>query len=230
MNRDTFGEIAEQAHLEELRRIEDTPDTTEVEDVRWAAHRALGSSKIRYTWKAEDQAILAALRSTVQTLIQRDFAEVLEALDELYLSIRSPKANEQGVVQMDGRGRTAWETDERGNPVEDWSLLTGQDVEVCLLKMSRVKFELSQRVSSLFAEALFAKHIHNDAWHAEYESMVEGTQKDREARANREAKQDRYFAFYRYTIWASADALLKEVNATMRLLEKVRDWRIRTGE
>lgn len=230
MSRDPFGEIAEQVHYEELQRIEDTPDTEEVEDVRWTAHRALGNSKIRYTWKPEDQAILAALRGTIQSLIQRDFAEVLQALDDLYLTIRSPKVNEHGVLLLDHQGRTVWETDEHGNPIEDWSLLTGQDVEVCLLKMSRVKFELSQRVSTLFAEALFAKHVHNDAWHTHYEAMVDGTQKDREAHANRKGRQDKYFAFYRYTIWASADALLKEVNATMRLLEKVRDWRIRTGE
>lgn len=230
MSADPFGELAEQTHLEELRRIEETPATPESDDVRWAAHRALKDTKIRYTWKPEDQAILAALRGTTNALIQRHFADVLGALDDLYLSIRTPKVNEHGVVLTGPDGRTVWETDERGNPAEDWSLLTGQDVEACLLNMSRVKFELAQRVSDLFTEALFAKHVYNDVWHEQYESMVHGTQKDREALANRETKQDRYFGFYRYTIWASADTLLKEVNATMRLLERVRDWRIRAGE
>jgi hypothetical protein len=58
---------------------------------------------------------------------------------------------------------------------------------------------------------------------------MDGTVAERTARANRESRQDRYHAYMRFYFWSHADVFLKEIQAFMRRLEKIRDWRMWDG-
>lgn len=224
---DPFADIAEKVAKEMEEEARQSPETDTSIDAQKTPYQTL-NRRIKYNWRPEDASILKSIRAATDGLISRELGGVITELDELYMSIRVPDHFDSGVVKTDEKGRVIWKTDENGKVVEDWSLLTGQDIETCLLGLSREKVVLAQRVEELFSEALFSKHIFNDSWYESYEKTIEGTQREREARANREGRQDKYAAFFRYTLWRSADALLKEINSTMRLLERVRDWRIRS--
>ena len=59
---------------------------------------------------------------------------------------------------------------------------------------------------------------------------MDGTQTDKSARASRESQSERYQAFFRYFLWSKADALQRETRQVVRILERIREWRIRRGE
>ena len=126
-------------------------------------------------------------------------------------------------------GRTVWETDERGNPIERWDQLTGQDVEYTLVNLERLKFSLSPQVNQLMLEALYARHVAGDvsrrglgrrSWMA--------PRATRPSKSNRESRVDRYHAYFRFYLYSVADTFLKEVNAFIKHLENIRYWQVRT--
>jgi hypothetical protein len=130
------------------------------------------------------------------------------------------------MVMLDERGRMVWDTDERGRFVEDFDMLTGQDVEETILGLQRNKIGAAQQVNDLFLEALFAKHLYDDAFHERYEALLDGTIADRTARATRDTKGEKYFAYFKFYLYQQADVLFKEVENLTRILERVRQWRV----
>lgn len=190
-----------------------------------AKARSLLFAKIEYHWRDEDKLILEQVKAGARSAFETEFAEVIRVLDRVYQSVYVPQINEYGVVEMDDRGRVLWRLDPQGKPLEDWSLLTGQDIDAALFDLQRLQFGLSQRVSGLLAEALYARHLFDDVYYEAYSAVIDGTVKDREARASRESRGDKYFGFFRFVLWTQADVFQKEVVKFVQLLENVRRWR-----
>lgn len=223
---DMAGRVAGQLKEEHIRQIEE--GTRSVEENRrenLSEARSL-FTKIDYNWRSSDSLILDQVRAASAAVFQQEFAGVIGILNGIYAAIRTPVLNEYGIAVTDQQGRMIWMTGPNGLPIEDWNRLTGQDIESALFDLQRVKFGLSLQVNDLQSEALFAKHIYDDNYHDAYSDVVEGTVKDREARASREARQDKYFAYFRYVLWSSSDTFMKEVVNFQRLLEKTLQWNV----
>ena len=185
-------------------------------------------AKIEFKWRASDEKILAQIRAGVDQLFSNMYKDMKWIVDHFYESMRVPEVNpDTGVVQRDSQGRVIWQKDPQTNRlIEDWGQLTGQDIEETLFNIARLKLDLAPRVNELLNEAVFAKHVADDAHDDAYLKLVEGTVGDRNAYASQEARQDKYQAFYRYYLWSHADAFQKELANFARVLERVRYWRI----
>lgn len=183
-------------------------------------------SKIRFSWKPEDRAILERIRISADALVEEGFTAAIEAIDWFYLQLRVPKIDGNGQVVKNAEGRTVWEADELGRPVERWSQMTGDDVEKTLADLERIRFVVAPQVNQLLLEALMARHVAQDTYDETWASMMDGTQGDRTARSNRESRVDRYHAYFRYYTYSVARTLLDEITTFQRLLENVRRWQV----
>jgi len=182
-------------------------------------------SKIQFRWRADDKKILDQIRVGVDEMFKEMFAEAISIMDEFYSQLRIPHTVD-GVVQFDSAGRVIWQKDSRDREIEDWSQLTGQDIEKTLLDITRLKLILAPTANDLLLEAIFAKHIFDDRTHDAYAELLEGTVKDRDAHAATKARQDKYHAFFRFYLYSHAEVFLKELNNFARVLERIRYWRI----
>lgn len=173
--------------------------------------------KIEFSWRQEDKHAIAQLRAAAEVVFEDLFAGSIAALDRFYSSIR--------VYDPDRPGKLM-KTD-TGAYVEDWSQLSGQDLIKAIFDLQREKVYISQKLSNLFLEASFAKQVSTDVYYEAYRKLMEGTVGDRTAYANQQSKVDRYAAFFRYWIWHSASAFQKEIDGTVKVLEKMADWSTR---
>lgn len=182
-------------------------------------------AKIQFRWRPDDKRILDQIRSGVDEMFKELFLDAIHIMDGIYSELRTPETVD-GVVQFDGAGKVIWKKDSRGREAEDWSQLTGQDIEKALLDLTRLKLILAPAANDLLLEAIFAKHIFDDRAHEAYAELLEGTVKDRDAHAATKARQDKYHAFFRFYLYSHAEVFLKEVNNFARVLERIRYWRI----
>lgn len=182
-------------------------------------------SKIQFRWRPEDEKILEQIRAGVDEMFQEMYRESFYIVDDFYAAMRVPEMVD-GQVVKDSGGRVIWKKDPRGREVEDWDQLTGQDIEKTLLDITRLKLILAPQANELLLEAIFAKHVFDEETHKAYESLMEGTVKDREAHASRNSRVDKYHAFFRFYLYSHAEVFLKELNNFARVLERIRYWRI----
>lgn len=178
-------------------------------------------AKMRFSWRREDKAILDRIRAAADAMFIELFADVVVVIDQFYASLRVPEMTPQGTNMVGPDGRWVWKLDELGKPIEDLAQLTGQDVDTAILALQKLMLEISPQVETLMLEAVMAhniaKDIHDDAWMA----VIEGTQGDRTARANRESRQDRWQSFFRYYLHRRALSFMEEVKAFQRQLENI---------
>lgn len=184
-------------------------------------------AKIRFTWKAEDRAIRERIQVAAEEMFQEAFAEIIATIDDFYEMLRVPEQR-NGIVVRGADGRPKWQKDEQGHVIEDWSQLTGQDVEQTLARLARLRMYLAPQVNELFLDALHARHVASDAYDDAWFEIMDGTQGDRAARSNRASREDRYAAYFRYYLWSVADVFVKEIAAFTKLLENIRFWQVRT--
>lgn len=216
---DLAAQVAEELRQEHENSIED-PESflDEKDDLEFSARRSI-FQKIQYQWHNSDKMILEQIERGAQSLFEEEFKDAIAIVDNFYLEMRKPTG------QLGPDGRPIFEKDEYGKYVEDWSQITGQDLEKTLLDLQRVKFILAPRVNRLLLEAVYAKYVFNDKHDDTWDKVISGTQGDRTAKANKESRTDKYQAYFRYYLFRSSDVFLKEVDNFMRMLEKLRDWR-----
>lgn len=224
---DLATEVAQRLQEEHLDAIMASGEAVvdEEEPLRAETRRSI-FAKIEFRWRTSDERILDQIRAAVDAVFGALFDEAITAMDELYAEMRVPDTNQHGVVLRDSRGRVVWKLDERGLPVEEWGQLTGQDIEKCLLDVARVKLTLAPQLNDLLLEAVFAKHIAEDAHHDAFVELLDETIPGRNAHASRKARPDKYHAFFRYYLYSHADAFMREVSNFARVLDRVLYLRI----
>lgn len=228
---DIASDVAESLKHKHLLEIESGERQVDLDERVMRAEsngRSKLFTKIEFNWRQEDRMILEQIRGACRNLFAVQFEDAIIILDELYGRLRVPASNEHGVVRTDGQGRTLWVLGANNKPIENWDQLTGQDIEQTLFDLQRLRFGMSNQLNELLMEALFAKHIYDDAHSDGYSSVLDGTINDREARASRESRQDKYQAFFRYFLFSQGDAFMRELKSFQYLLERVREWRVRT--
>jgi hypothetical protein len=154
-------------------------------------------AKIRYTWRAEDRLIVQQIKGAAERHFNEQFGQVMSMLDQFY------------------------------SKAENRDKLTGQDIEEMLFKLTRSRFILATEVNHLLLDAIYAKHVSDDRYQDHWNDIFDGTQGDKSANASRESREDKYFAFFKFHLYSTADTFLKELNNFQRLLERIRDWQTR---
>lgn len=223
--------VARQLHSEQLDKIASggAPFVDE-EPVMLAESKSL-FAKISFRWRADEEALLDRIRGAVDRIVADLYGDAKTVIDEFYAQLRLPEINpDTGMVLTDRQGRMVWRLDERGKEIEDWSQLTGQDIDACLFNLSRIKMVISPQVNELLLEAVFAKHIFDDQFQDAYAELIEETIPGRNAHAARKTRQDKYHAFFCFYLWSSAKTLVEEINNFSRILERVRYWRVEEGK
>lgn len=224
---DMAGRVAaglREQHIGEIERGERVVE----EDVRELASEARSMfTKMDFRWRESDRLALEQVRAGAAAAFQNEFAAAIGIVDRLYAQVRVPQVHPQyGTIVLDAQQRPIWQLGPDGRPVEDWSRLTGQDIEGALFALKRLELELSAQRSALLADALFAKHIHDDTYYDAYADVVDGTVKDREARASRQGRVEKYHAYFRFVLWEASDSFSKEIRDFKRLLEKTLNWNV----
>ena len=225
-----IGDAAEQAandlrkyHLEEINK--GNLVVQEDEDVMKIKKKGI-FGKVEFKWRDSDRMLLEQIRAASERMYRDLFSGAHQIIDQLYTQARVAELDDNDLPMKDLQGRVIWKKDERGEVVEDWNQLTGQDIEQALLDLAELRLVISPQVNDLFLEAMFAKRIASDAHDDAYLAVLDGTIGDKGARANRESRQDTYFAFFRYCLWSHGDVFLKELANVQRVLERIRDRRI----
>jgi hypothetical protein len=218
--------LVRQMQKDEIKALEadQVPEDESIQDEKWS-HLRLLSEKIKPEWKQADRYALEQLKAAAQEVTAELYDEALDLLDKFYASVRIPQRGVAGHILKDYDGRPIWTVDEFGQPKEDWSNISSEEIDKTLIKLQETEFTTKLRVKELFLEAVFAKKSLEDEWHETFEQSVEGTTPIREARANRQTKDAKWMYFYRYYIWSMADTFENEINKTMDLLKRIRDWR-----
>lgn len=226
IERPSLGDLAESValklHTEVSAPVQEAAALTE--EAAMTAENSL-FTKIRFSWRPEDRAILERIRVAADTVFTEGFADLIGVVDDFYAQLWVPEQR-NGIVVRSAEDRIVWQTDEAGDPIEDWSQLTGQDIEHTLVNLARLRMQLVPQVNQLMCEAVLARHSASDAYDDAWESLLEGTQGDRAARANRGSRQDRYFAYFKFVIYSQAKSLLDEVWAFFKLLTQIRAWQV----
>lgn len=184
-------------------------------------------NKYRFVWKPEDRDALEQIRQGADSMVEEAFLEFAETLDGFYCALRIPE-QKNGVVVIGADGRFVWQKDNDGKIIEDWSQLTGQDCEHTLANLARLRIEVAPKVNELMLEALMARYSAQDSYDDSWASIMDGTQGDRTAKSNRESRQDKYHAYFRFYIYSVAKTLLDEIQSFAKLLENVRYWQVRS--
>ena len=223
---DMAESVARQMHTEHLEKIaKDGAPFVNEEPVMVASTKSI-FDKITFRWRSDEKSQLDRIRASADLVMGHMFEDAKAAVDDFYAELRIATIDPNTGQRMHDRdGRILWETDDRGQPIEKWSQMTGQDIEKCLLDLGRIKLNISSQVHELLMEAVFAKHIYDDHYQDSFTELVEETIPGRQAYASRNSRQDKYHAFFRYYLWSTADVLLKEINNFCRVLERVGYWR-----
>lgn len=226
-----LGDLAERAAQklqdDQLSLIESGDLTVNEGDVLRKSHEKGIFAKIDFHWRTSDKMILEQIRAAADNMFAEQFDAALQVLDEFYESLRAPEVNAHGVVVTGPDRRPVWQRDDEGKPVEDWNRLTGQDIEDALFKLQQIRLLVAPQVDELRSEAIYAKHIYDDQYQEGYRGLVDGTQGDRNAHAAKVSRTDKYHSFFRYYVYSRSWTFWQELNAFIRLLERVRDWRVR---
>lgn len=188
------------------------------------------SQKLKPEFCDSDRLALEQVKGVSDRILADIFGGAMVALDNFYSNVRIPRKGPNGELLKNAEGRQLWEKNEAGVAKTDWSTLNGAEIETALFEFTEIRLMASMKVKELYQEALFAKMTYDDAFQQQYSSVVEGTVKDREARANRMTQDEKYNHWLRYYIWDMANTFLQEIDSLMWLLKNVRGWHIAETE
>jgi hypothetical protein len=202
-------------------------EPTEIDDLETEQRKSI-FEKIRFNWRPEDQTILGRIGVLVDQEFSKDFFGAVQIFENFFGAMHVPETQwfgNQEVNLKDAQGRQVYKRGPDGHLIEDYRQLTGQDFEVAILRLEKLRLDLRPRISELLADAVYAKScagdFHDDAYHSTYD----GTINDRNARANRESRPDRYHAFFRWTLWQTCKDFYDEIGQFITYLEKIRTWK-----
>lgn len=193
----------------------------EVDDLNREKRRTI-FTRMEFRWRPADLAMLEQVRMSAKLTLNDLYQVAMAIIDEFYAEMRVPVVDPHlGTNVFDSDGRQTWEKDKFGNFIENIDQITGQDVEKAILDLGRVRFVVASLHAQLLSDAILARHLYDDRYQAGYESMVEGTQGDRNAKASREARRDKYKAFFHWHLYQCSNVFLVEINSFIRLIDRM---------
>jgi hypothetical protein len=204
------------------------PETAMIDEEKYANHRRI-YQKIKPEWREEDRAAVDQIKAAAEAVADDLFGAALSILDSLKSRARQPVLTTTGKIQHDDHGRFVWERDDFGQILEDWDRVAARDIEQALMQLNEVLIATSPEVKERFLETVYAKYVMQDLWHEAYESVLQGTNPQREAVANRKTKDERYNYLFRFWIYTHVNSIESEIRETVRLLERIGYRRSKEG-
>jgi hypothetical protein len=224
---DAASEVArelQQQHLDEINQ--GIIDLDEESDVL-SQERLSIFSRITFRWHTSDQLILSQLRAASQLQWERQLEPAFAILDQLYAEMRIPEQSPDGVVLRDQSGRPIWKKDpDTGLIIETTEQLTGQDLEKALLDLHQLKMTVSEQTNHLLSETMLARYVMKDKEDDLWDSILEGTINDRQAKVGRETRQEKYHYFFHWLLYTNSQTFLKEIISLIKTLGGILDRRI----
>lgn len=199
-------------------------ESEEIEEMNLSPRKRF-FERFDYSWSPTEKAYLTVIKAAADEMVASILTGPILALNDLYAQARVVKLTGSGRPMKDLDGNPVWETDELGRPIEDWSSVTNENIEQTIIKFYTIKLDVTNRVSDLYLEAVFARYMLKDGWNERYSNIIEGTVNEKTAAADRAVRREKYKAFSRYWLWFKANELQKDINATVYNLEKIRSNR-----
>jgi hypothetical protein len=215
---------------------EQLPDSNElsqaVDDFLAEQQKAPITEKIRFVWSESDQSILDRIDVAAATQFAELFADAIAVMNGFYAALRVPVHDPHtGMTMTAPDGSWVWETDPvTGRPLERWSQLDGADVEQCIMNLTRLKLWVAPEVNKLKSRAVYAKMVSEDTKDDARKRVASGTVVDKNSKANRESRQDRYHAYFVYHLWSTAQVFLDLIVDFIFRLRDVRSWRVQAQQ
>lgn len=200
--------------------IDDAPQGAKVDvesEEDW--FRAPGFQRMRTAWEGEDKRQMDRVQGTIDRVVFETFQDAYAVMSDLYDLVREPMTNEHGEEIRDSLGFVVWAKNPlTGAYIEDWTTLSMKQREDFLFRITTSLFEWEQRSADLWTRAMFSKGMFVEKFSIEYDAPISGTIDDRNARGNKEAAEDRYFALMNSAVSRKAEALVRSMtNLMLRL-------------
>lgn len=200
--------------------IDDAPQGAKVDvesEEDW--FRAPGFQRMRTAWEGEDKRQMDRVQGTIDRVVFETFQDAYAVMSDLYDLVREPMTNEHGEEIRDSLGFIVWAKNPlTGAYIEDWTALSMKQREDFLFRITTSLFEWEQRSADLWTRAMFSKGMFVERFSIEYDAPISGTIDDRNARGNKQAAEDRYFALMNSAVSRKAEALVRSMtNLMLRL-------------
>jgi len=154
--------------------------------------------------RKEERAILDRIESHIGQHVGILFEESDKIVDEYYHFVRARKTISEEEVQY----------------IDDYSRLTGQDVESFIGRLQHVIYNLSNEVSKLHMQAQLSYSVWDDEYWQSYRNAPSGgTINDNIAHARSLTKQSRYIYFFTYYYYKMANDKLEQVSKMRQVIE-----------
>jgi hypothetical protein len=182
-----------------------------------------------FHWRPADKQMLDQIRLSAKLTMGELYEVAQRIIDEFYAQMRVPVIDGNGMAVLDSDRRQVFERDRFGNYVENIDQITGQDIEKAILDLQRVRCVVASLHAQLLSEAILARNLYEDKHSEGYESLVEGTQGDRNAKASRVSRQEKYKAYFHWNLYNASNSFLVEINSFVRLLDRMVERRVWSG-
>ena len=197
---------------------DEAPGEAREEQRKW---RTPAFMRMRFNWASpEEREVIEAARHEAQRAIVVAFSDAYAIMGRIYDIVREPVLDQTGKPVRDRFGLVEWKRDPDGYFVEDFTKLTKAQKESFLGSITTALFSWEQRSADMWADALFSKAQFEERFAISYDEPLRGTVDDRQARGNREAAEERYFAIYMSTLSRKADAITRSMD---RLGQRLKD-------
>lgn len=191
------------------KALEDPKEVYESLDDKRSKFRTPGFSRMRFTWKGDDNAVLLTAHKAIDDRILERFGDAFRVMHDLFLIVREPQTGDDGEILRDDKGWPIWKKTPSGAWVEDFTKLTRDQKENVLFQITTRLFAWEQAAAESWTEAMFAKSAWEEAYGISYDEPMKGTIEDRTAYAQRNVIEERYFAVFVTAMSRKADAIVR---------------------
>lgn len=182
--------------------------------------RSPGFQRMKTAWEGDDKRQIDRVQGVIDRAILETFQDAYAVMSDIYDIVREPMVNEAtGEILIDAYGfRVFAKNPLTGAHLEDWTALGIREREHFLFRITTSLFDWEQRAADLWTRAMFSKGMFVEQFAIQYDAPMHGTIDDRNARGNKEAAEERYFALMNSAISRKADALVRTMtNLQLRL-------------
>ncbi len=208
---------------DEMETPIDDSATADLPDEREQWFQSPGFARMRDDWSGNDRQHMQRMEAAIKNQVFRTFPDAYAIMSDIYDTVRQVEwlDEDAGIPHKDPHGFVIWKkSPTTGAYIEDWTRLTTHQKEDFLYRITTAIFEWEQKAEELRMEALFAKALWTEKFAIEYDAPMSGTIDDRNAVANKDAAQERYFALMKTSVSRRADALVRSME---RIALRIRD-------
>jgi hypothetical protein len=186
--------------------------------------------KLKMTFDKDEQETIDTIKFVVEQQVVSEFQPAFMLIKKFINRTRIPQLDGMGNEVMDETGKVQWQRNSDGSIIEDWSKVGAMEMDSLVLNASTFSFFGGQKSIDLYAEAVFAKYMAEDAFDDKFAKILQGTISDKTTAANRNVRMERYFAFYKAYQYKRVKEVLDRLDSLVRRVEQVRMAQLKDTE